>query len=126
MNAESNGSQGRRRADWLADAHQRAGTKVPVGLTVGQLLAYWGQEHGIERHDVDYILDTFPIVQRKDEVTHGEDRTKRLILERYDAMADAEAAGRPYQTALDPPPAHPSLAHAESTRPDWARPVEGP
>ena len=79
--------------------------------------------YGIEREDVDYILDTFPIVKRKDEVGFGEYRTKRLILERYDAMAAAEAAGEEYQTALDPPPAHPSLCHPESTRPAWAQKV---
>lgn len=76
--------------------------------------------YGIERDDVDYILETFPIVKRKDEAAHGEYRTKRLILERYDAMAAAEAAGEEYQTVLDPPPADPSLCHPESTRPDWA------
>ena len=77
--------------------------------------------YGIERDDVDYIMDTFPIVKRKDEAEFGEYRTKRLILERYDAMVDAEAAGREYETILDPPPADPSLCHPESTRPDWAR-----
>jgi hypothetical protein len=76
--------------------------------------------YGIERDDVDYILDTFPIVKRKDEAAFGEYRTKRLILDRYDAMAEAEAAGEEYESVLDPPPAHPSLAHDPSTRPDWA------
>ncbi len=76
--------------------------------------------YGIDRDDVDYIMDTFPIVRRKDETAHGEYRTKRLILERYDALAECIACGTEYQTVLDPPPAHPSLAHPESTRPDWA------
>lgn len=76
--------------------------------------------YGIERDDVDYIMDTFPIVKRKDEDAFGEYRTKRLILERYDAMAAADVTGEDYQTILDPPPAHPSLCHPESTRPDWA------
>ena len=44
----------------------------------------------IRRGDVDYILDTFPIVQRKDEAEFGEYRTKRLILERFDAMESAD------------------------------------
>jgi N-6 DNA Methylase len=35
--------------------------------------------------DIDYILDTFPIVRRKDEAAFGEYRTKRLIMEIYDA-----------------------------------------
>jgi hypothetical protein len=78
--------------------------------------------YGIERDDVDYILDTFPIVRRKDEAAFGEYRTKRLILERFDAMSAAEAAGQTYETVLDPPPADPSCAHPESTRPSWAAP----
>ena len=76
--------------------------------------------YGIERADVDYIMDTFPIVRRKDEAGHGEYRTKRLILERYDAIAEAAASGVEYQTVLDPPPADPRVAHPESTRPSWA------
>ena len=58
----------------------------------------------IGRDHVDYILDTFPIVKRKDEARYGEYRTKRLILEVYDAMAKAIETGEPYQTLLDPPP----------------------
>jgi hypothetical protein len=60
--------------------------------------------YGIERVDVDYILDTFLIIRRKDEAAYGEYRTKRLILEVYDAMTTAIEAGTPYQTVLDPPP----------------------
>jgi hypothetical protein len=48
--------------------------------------------YGIPRDDVDYILDTFPIVRRKDEAKHGEYRTKRLILEAYDRLAVSAAA----------------------------------
>jgi hypothetical protein len=77
--------------------------------------------YGIERDDVDYIMETFPIVKRKDGAAYGEYRTKRLILEVYDAIAKAVETGEPYQTILDPPPADPSCAHPESTRPDWAR-----
>lgn len=65
--------------------------------------------YGLERAEVDYVMDTFPIVRRKDEAKHGEYRTKRLILERYDALAEASASHVPYRTILDPPPAHPSL-----------------
>lgn len=57
--------------------------------------------YGIERDDVDYIMETFPIVKRKDIVAHGEYRTKRLILEIYDAMAEAERTGVPYVSPLD-------------------------
>jgi hypothetical protein len=51
-------------------------------------------------------MDTFKVVRQKDEQAHGEYRTKRLILDRYDAMADAIRTGKPYQTPLDPPPGH--------------------
>ncbi|MEJ5366076.1 MAG: hypothetical protein WHS86_13305 [Desulfosoma sp.] len=57
------------------------------------------------RHAVDSILDTFPIVRRKDEQQYGEYRTKRVILEIYDAMQQALETGAPYRTRLDPPPA---------------------
>ena len=60
--------------------------------------------YGIERDDVDYIMETFPIVKRKDEQRYGSFRTKELILDVYDAMAEAIRTGKPYQTILDPPP----------------------
>lgn len=62
--------------------------------------------YGIGREDVAYILDTFPIVRRKDEAQHGEYRTQRVILEIYDAMQQAITTGQPYQTLIDPPPAN--------------------
>jgi hypothetical protein len=34
--------------------------------------------YGIERDDVDYTMETFPIVKRKDEKLYGEYRTKRV------------------------------------------------
>jgi hypothetical protein len=75
-----------------------------------ELDALYFHLYGIARDDVDYILDTFPIVRRKDEAAYGEYRTKRVILEIYDAMAAAERTGAPYQTRLDPPPADPRVA----------------
>jgi hypothetical protein len=56
-------------------------------------------------------MDTFPIVKRRDEETWGEYRTKRVILEIYDALAEAARTSIPYQTRLDPPPADPQVAH---------------
>ncbi|WP_396905730.1 Eco57I restriction-modification methylase domain-containing protein [Mycolicibacterium phlei] len=57
--------------------------------------------YGIQRDDVDYIMETFPIVKRKDIAEHGEYRTKRMILEIYDAMAEAEKTGVPYVSPFD-------------------------
>jgi len=62
--------------------------------------------YGIGLEDVDYILDTFPIVRRKDEQAHGEYRTKRVILEIYDEMRRMMESGTAYQTRLNPPPAN--------------------
>lgn len=60
------------------------------------------------RHAVDYIMETFPIVKRKDEKAHGTYRTKLAILDIYDQMAEAISTGQPYQTALTPPPGPPT------------------
>ena len=49
-------------------------------------------------------METFPIVKRKDEQRYGSFRSKELILEIYDAMAEAIRTGEPYRTILDPPP----------------------
>jgi hypothetical protein len=57
--------------------------------------------YGIAHDDVDYIMETFPIVKRKDVAAHGEYRTKRLILEVYDQMAEATRTGLPYQSPFD-------------------------
>ncbi len=57
--------------------------------------------YGIDRNDVDYMMETFPIVKRKDIAEHGEYQTKRLILEIYDAMAEAERSGKHYESPFD-------------------------
>lgn len=59
--------------------------------------------YGIERDDVDYILGTFPIVNRNDVKAHGEERTRRLVLEAFDAMAKAIDTGSNFDSTLDPP-----------------------
>ncbi len=64
------------------------------------------------RDVVDYIMETFPIVKRKDEDHFGDYRTKNTILAIYDGMADAIHSGKPFQTRLDPPPADPRVAHS--------------
>lgn len=65
--------------------------------------------YGIARDDVDYIMETFPIVKRKDEANHGFYRTKDTILAIYDQMQTAMESGQPYKTPLDPPPGPPEV-----------------
>jgi hypothetical protein len=69
------------------------------------------------RDAVEYIMNSFPIVRRKEEQQYNEYRTKRVILEIYDAMAEAQRTGTPYQTRLDPPPADPRVAHPAMEQP---------
>lgn len=53
---------------------------------------------GLGRDELDYVLDTFPIVARQEGVRFGEYRTKRLILTAFDAMASARDIGLPYDS----------------------------
>jgi hypothetical protein len=74
------------------------------------------------RDTVEYIMETFPIVKKKDikrtvvldaegEVTtEGTYITKDTILSIYDEMQQAIDSGDPYQTRLDPPPGPPADA----------------
>jgi hypothetical protein len=72
------------------------------------------------RHAVSYIMDTFPIVKRKDESKHGNYRTKETILEIYDALTESIRTSTPYQTRLAPPPADPACCHPPRvTAPAW-------
>jgi hypothetical protein len=63
------------------------------------------------RDAVAYMMDTFPIVKRRDEEKWGEYRTKRVTLEIYDALAESILTSRPYQTRLNPPPAASECRH---------------
>lgn len=79
--------------------------------------------YGIERDDADYIMDTFRVFKPRDEATHGEYRTKRVILEIYDQMAYAGESGRPYRTLLDPPPVELDLLLAGEPTPATVTPL---
>ena len=92
-----------------------------------ELDALYFHLYQISRDDVDYIMETFPIVKRKDEAKHGEYLTKRVILEMYDQMAGLAKVVAPapkdesatylvpdvsqWETWLNPPPASPDVAH---------------
>ena len=96
------------------------------------------------RDAVEYIMETFPIVKRKDiartevkddkgEVTtEGTYITKETILSIYDEMQQAIDSGQPYQTRLDPPPGPPTDADgnfipmAQWDEADWPSHVHQP
>ena len=59
--------------------------------------------YGISRDDAAYILDTFPVLARSEQRQYGEYRSKRGVLETYDALSTAVATGVPYDSPLGPP-----------------------
>ena len=87
------------------------------------------------RHAVEYIMETFPIVKRKDEQAYGKYRTKETILEIYDAMAKAivakedirdktKSASAQYKTRLDPAPGPPTDASGNFLRySEWSEEI---
>ena len=73
--------------------------------------------YGVERNDVDYILETFQSdsggLKNNDIKKYGTYRTKDLILAEFDKMAEAGLTlenplreGENYSSSLTPPPGH--------------------
>jgi hypothetical protein len=62
--------------------------------------------YGLIRPETEHVLDSFFVVRKYEMRDHGEFRTKRLVLDRYDAIAEAIRTGVPYKTTLDPAPGH--------------------
>lgn len=91
-------------APFCWDSERRAVIRAEIDAAVFHL-------YGLAEVDVEYVLETFSIVKRRDEEKHGVYRTKDLILDAYRGMRDAMEAGIPYNTALSPPPADPRVAH---------------
>ena len=59
--------------------------------------------YSISRDDTDYILATFPALEQSEKRECGEYRTRRVVMETYDALAAAAAKGIPYESPLGPP-----------------------
>lgn len=85
-------------------------------LVRAELDASFFHLYSIGKDDVDYIMETFPIVKRKDEQEYGEYRTKRLILEIYDEMQQAIETGVPYESKVP-------LGEEETRKPAIAHPI---
>ena len=60
--------------------------------------------YGLNEDEINYVMDTFPIVKRNDIEKHGIYRTKEAIFEIYSKIKIAINTGQNYQTILDPPP----------------------
>lgn len=62
--------------------------------------------YGLIREEAEHVLDSFTVVRRYEERDFGEFRTKRLVLESYDAIAGAAASEVPWRSPLLPAPGH--------------------
>lgn len=69
--------------------------------------------YGLNRDEAEHILDSFGLVRKYEERDLGEFRTRRLVLEAYDRMADATANGGKGWTPLADPPAGHGPRHPE-------------
>jgi hypothetical protein len=74
--------------------------------------------YGLQRDEVEHVLDSFFVVQKYEERDYGEFRTQRLVLAEYDRMAEAAESGIPYESTLNPAPGF-GPRHGASTIPDW-------
>ena len=57
--------------------------------------------YGISRDDAAYVLDTLQVLKHSDKREHGEYRTKRVVIETYDALKSATKE-QPYDSPLGP------------------------
>lgn len=93
-------------AEALMDEAQRSAARAEIDAVVAF------QVFGLSRQTLDALLDTFPLLRRKEDTEYKEFRSKRLVLERYDAMAEAAAKGASYSASIAPPSYDPVVAAA--------------
>ena len=67
----------------------------------GEIDAWAFHLYGLSREDIGHVLATFPIVRCHDEAAHGEYRTRRLILDVFDRLADDRGASPPTAPMAD-------------------------
>ena len=81
------------------DADRRASLRA-------ELDAFFFRLYGIDaREDVEYIAG--PLQEGADGLEGGEDRrARKLVLDAFDRMSEADAAGAGYETRIFPPPGH--------------------
>lgn len=77
------------------------GDRAQLRAEIDALVAHL---YGLTKEEFAYILDTFPVLRRKEEQMFGEYRTKRMCLEEYDRFAriiDKEKIFNPKAFNLD-------------------------
>jgi hypothetical protein len=73
-------SKGTVSPDALLDDEARASVRAEIDAIVAKHL------YGLERSQLEYIIDTFPLLERNETQSHGEFRTRRLVLEWFDKV----------------------------------------
>src|SRR5262249_15420553 len=69
------------------------------------------QLYRLNRSQAEWLLDSFTVLRKYEEDDYGEFRTKRLVLEIYDELAECRRTGRLYVSPLKPPPGPPTDEH---------------
>lgn len=106
----------------MTTAPHLSGTRSAGRRSAAELHAFFFRLYGIERDDVDYSMETFQTesggLKNNDIAKYGTYRTKDTILEVYDRMSGADAAGVPYETTITPPRGDgPRHSRARASRP---------
>jgi hypothetical protein len=55
---------------------------------------------GLTKGELSDLLDTFDVLQRREQEAYGEYRTKKLVLDAFEALHSATNSDRPYQSLL--------------------------
>ena len=70
--------------------------------------------YDLNRSQAEWLLDSFTVLRKYEERDFGTFRTKNMVLDIYDQMADARTNQVAYQTTLSPLPADPILCHGSA------------
>jgi hypothetical protein len=89
---------------------------LPVEGGASEDMARLTSNFATPRDAVAYMLDTFPVLSRREEEQLSEYRTKRIVLEIYDQMQRAWSSSVRYESRLRPAAADPQMAHADRSR----------
>ncbi|AWN24260.1 hypothetical protein DKM44_14340 [Deinococcus irradiatisoli] len=84
-------------------------------MLLAELDALYFYLYGIGRSDIDFIMETFPIAKRKDEVQYRTYRTKYVILEIHGEIAHLDL-GDDYRASPKTRPADDRVAHRVGAR----------
>jgi hypothetical protein len=98
----------------LLEKDARATARAEIDAVIAR------EVYGLSREELSDILETFPVLKKRDEKGYGDYRTKRLILESYDALSQSrggQVIPLPVKRGVHPQPA---VASAAAAVPDLA------